>query len=51
MRLDPDNRSDKRKIAGLLKVWISKGMFVRVQGKDAKRMERTFVEVGQWATD
>ena len=51
LRLDPTNKAHVRKITGLLKVWIETGMFVRVVGKDSKRMERTFVEVGQWATD
>jgi hypothetical protein len=51
LRLDPANKAHARKIAALLKVWIENGMFVRVTGRDAKRMEKTFVEVGQWATD
>ncbi len=51
LNLDPDDKAHVKKITGLLKVWIGNGMFVRVVGKDAKRMEKTFVEVGQWASD
>ena len=51
LRLDLDNKAHAKKVAGLLKVWLANGMFVRVPGKDKKRMEKMFIEVGQWATD
>ena len=52
LKLDPTNKAHSKKIAGLLKVWIENGMFVRVTGRDPKRRdERTFVEVGEWAND
>ena len=51
MGLDITNRSQKAKVIHLLKTWMSTGMLVAVEGEDEKRMKRTFVEVGQWATD
>jgi len=51
LRLDPTNKAHARKISGLLKLWMANDMFVTVTGKDSKRMERTFIEVGTWATD
>jgi hypothetical protein len=35
----------------MLKVWIEKGMFEAVDGKDAKGKPRKFVEVGRHASD
>jgi hypothetical protein len=51
LNLDTDNRAHRSKISRLLKIWMSKGMFVVVSGKDARGNERPFVEVGEWATD
>ena len=50
MRLDLDDKTVKAKVKGLLKVWIKNGMFKIVDGIDAKRNKREFVEVGEWAT-
>jgi hypothetical protein len=41
----------RAKIAGLLKTWIATGMLVVVEGEDAKRMKRSFIEVGTPADD
>jgi hypothetical protein len=50
LKLNPDNKKDKRKITSMLKVWIENGMFVRIPGKDPKRrVKKMFIEVGQWA--
>ena len=49
LRLDPDSKADRAKIKGALKIWIRNGMFREVEGEDAKRMKKTFVEVGTWA--
>jgi len=51
LKLDPDNPAHKDKVKGLLKVWIGTGMFVVVEGKDEKRNVRSFVEVGERASD
>jgi hypothetical protein len=51
MGLDPDNKADRAKVATLLKVWIKNGMFIVVEGEDAKRMKRNFIQVGEPATD
>ena len=49
--LDPTNKAHKAKILGMLKVWMATKMLVTVEGEDAKRNKRTFVEVGEWASD
>jgi hypothetical protein len=49
LKLDPANKAHKRKVLALLKRWMDNGMFKRVGGKDSKRMEKVFVEVGEWA--
>jgi hypothetical protein len=51
LKLDPANKAHRTKIKGVLKIWMETGMFVCVSGLDAKRMEKTFVEVGEWASD
>ena len=50
--INPDDKAGKKKITSLLKVWIENSMFVRVTNRDPKRREeKTFIEVGQWATN
>lgn len=49
--LDPKNKAHRTKINGLLKIWLTNGMFVVVNGKDDKGNDRPFIEVGEWATD
>jgi hypothetical protein len=49
--LDATNKAHKAKIAALLKTWTATGMFVVVEGVDAKREKRSFVEVGKPAND
>jgi hypothetical protein len=51
LNLDPTNKAHKAKVASLLKVWIANGMFVTVEGLDAKREKRSFIEVGEAAND
>ena len=51
MNLDTANRNHKAKIIYLLKTWLSTGMLVAVDGEDGKRNKRTFIEVGEPATD
>jgi hypothetical protein len=52
LKLDASNKAHKKKISGLLKVWIKSGMFVRVERYDPKRREKhPCIEVGEWATD
>ncbi len=51
MGLDPTNKADRAKVASLLKTWIKNGMFNVVDGEDAKRMPRKFIEVGEPAND
>ena len=51
LNLDPTNKAHRAKIASLLKTWIENGMFVVVEGMDAKREKRNFIEVGEPAND
>ena len=51
LNLDPASRAHRAKIAGLLKTWIANRMLVVVDGEDAKRMKRAFIEVGTPADD
>jgi hypothetical protein len=43
--LDVENRADKAKVSGLLKVWLSAGSLVLVERSDEQRRPREFVEV------
>jgi hypothetical protein len=49
--LDTENKTDKAKIICLLKTWIANRMFVVVDGEDAQRIKRKFIEVGEPAND
>ncbi|SDR52656.1 plasmid and phage replicative helicase [Rhizobiales bacterium GAS113] len=51
LSLDVANKAARAKISGLIKTWIDSGMLVKVRRKDENRVERTFVEVGELATD
>lgn len=51
LRLDAENKAHRAKIAGLLKTWIKTGMLAVVDGFDAKRQKRSFIEVGAPADD
>jgi AAA domain len=51
LKLDPVSKAHRAKIAGLLKTWITTGMLVVVEGVDAKREKRAFIEVGELAND
>jgi hypothetical protein len=51
LNLDATNKANRAKVAGLLNTWISTGMLVVVDGEDAKRMPRKFIEVGTPADD
>jgi hypothetical protein len=51
LNLDPKDKAHAAKIKGVLKVWISTGMFKEVEGMDEKSKPRPFIEVGKWAND
>ena len=38
-------------VKALLKTWIRTGMFVVVEGTDEKRNKRSFIEIGESASD
>jgi hypothetical protein len=49
LNLDFDNKRDKAKAAGLVKIWIKRGMLVVVAEPDEKRMMRKYVQVADAA--
>jgi hypothetical protein len=51
MKLDAAKKHDRAKISRLLKIWLSTGMLVVVEGEDEQRKKRSFIEVGEWAND
>ena len=51
LKLDPDSKTDRGRISGMLRTWLASGALTKVRGVDLKGNERTFVEVGTWATD
>jgi len=46
INLDITNKAHRARIAALLKTWIKSGALVVVEGEDANREKRSFVEVG-----
>lgn len=51
LKLDPSNKVHREKVRRLLKIWIDNRMFVVVVGEDAYRKPKSFVEVGEPASD
>jgi AAA domain len=51
LNLDPANKAHRAKIASVLKTWIANSMLAVVEGVDAKREKRKFIEVGMPAND
>ena len=49
--LDLEKRADKAKVKQLLRVWLDKGAFIVVTGKDEKGKDRPYVEVGTSAAE
>ena len=43
--LDAENKADKAKIIGMLKVWRSAGSLIVVEDKDENRIMKKFIEV------
>ena len=46
---DSNVKTDRAKINAMLRAWLANGALIKVEGKDAKSMPRTYVEVGEWA--
>ena len=51
MDLDHTNKGHRTIIGAALKAWFASGMLVKVRRENQHREERTFVEVGERATD
>jgi hypothetical protein len=51
LKLDPKDKAARKKILGLMKIWIANRMFVVVTGKDKHGEDRPYIEVGEPAND
>ena len=49
--LDPADKADRRKVAGILKAWFGNGVLATATGKDYARHEREYVVPGTWNED
>jgi hypothetical protein len=47
--MDPEK--DRKRITGIIKQWVKTGVLAEVEGVDADRHTKWFVEVGKWITD
>ena len=45
--LNLNNKADKAKVVGLIKIWLDTGSLVEVDGLDSQRKKRTFIEVAE----
>jgi hypothetical protein len=48
--LDLERKPDRAKVNTLLKAWITSGALKRIERPDEHRHDKTFIEVGTWAT-
>lgn len=44
-----DDKKDRTKASQIIRTWLQNGALKTVKRADAKRMERAFIEVGDWA--
>ena len=51
LKLDLSKKPDRSKVIRLLKIWTDNKMFVVTKGLDEHRKPRSFVEVGELASD
>jgi AAA domain/RepB DNA-primase from phage plasmid len=51
LKLDPDNKGDRRRLGAILKLWFANGVLATETRKDEQRREREFVVPGDWNED
>jgi hypothetical protein len=44
-------KEDRNRIIAMVKTWVANGALVTVQGDDENRKQKSFIEVGTWATE
>ncbi len=49
--LGMDATTERKRIKRILETWLTSGALVKVKHKDANRIERPCLEVGEWATE
>ena len=47
LKLNLNDKADKAKVAGMIKVWVGRGALVEVSKPDKQRKVKTFVEVAE----
>lgn len=48
--MDPTEDGSRKRATKMIKEWMKTGTLIEVEGEDAKRNPRRFVEVGKWIT-
>ncbi|NRB16671.1 MAG: AAA family ATPase [Rhodobacteraceae bacterium] len=48
--LGMDTSADRKRLKRIIETWLKSGALVKVKHKDANRIERPCLEVGEWAT-
>jgi hypothetical protein len=51
LKLDPDNKGDRKKASAILKTWFENGLLATEDRKDDKRRTKQFVIPGPWNDD
>jgi AAA domain len=51
LKLDPDDKGDRKKASAILKTWFDKGVLTTEERKDDKRRPKEFVIPGPWTDD
>jgi hypothetical protein len=47
LELNLNDKADKAKVAGMIKVWVGRGALVEVNKQNRQRKVKTFVEVAE----
>jgi hypothetical protein len=50
LKLDIREAAVKKRVMGMIKIWLETGALRIVEADDDRRHKREFVEVGEWAT-
>ncbi|MEG8222442.1 hypothetical protein OSJ57_17705, partial [Sphingomonas sp. HH69] len=48
--MDPTEDGSRKRATKMIREWMKTGTLIEVEGMDAKRNPRRFVEVGKWLT-
>jgi hypothetical protein len=51
LKLDPDDKGDRKKVSAIIKTWFDKGVLATEERKDERRRPKQFVVHGNWNED